>query len=259
MFFFSGIELKLRESDKMDLDELFDRKDLRKRKDKKRAHRHEKEHDDYGKDSLKKMKEEIDELRKRELERTRELDELKKKVEEQSRVSNSQEKEIEYALEFSKDIYLSKGFIESAKWIKDVIAKNMIEEMNTEENKKRFEIAMINKKYSTCLGIRTCARYNRGEICNYGKWHSTHKPDVPWISTTHQKEFKQGTYGEFRQQRTINHEEGNTRQPIQERLGKKNEIRLHSCTLCMEALGSAVGHNVLNCPWIQQKNWNSQE
>ena len=128
--------------------------------------------------------------------------------------------------------------------------------MNKEEYKHRFEIAMINKRSSTCLGIRTCARYNRGEICNYGKWHTTHKPEAPWISSTPKKDFKQGTYGEYRHQKSTNQDEEKTHQSIQDRLGKKNEIRLHSCTLCMEALGSAVGHNVLNCPWIQQKNWN---
>jgi len=37
---------------------------------------------------------------------------------------------------------------------------------------------------------------------------------------------------------------------IQERIGMRNEIRIHSCTFCMEAFGSANGHSILNCPWI---------
>jgi hypothetical protein len=58
------------------------------------------------------MKEEIDELRRKEEERSRELealkDEIKKNVAVQSAI------EVEYALGFDKNVYLSKGFIESA-------------------------------------------------------------------------------------------------------------------------------------------------
>jgi len=241
-----------------DLEDLFDKKELRKRKDKKRSHKNERDYEDYNKDGFKKMKQEIDELRKREIERAKELEDLKKKIDDQSKKSILLENVPEYALNFNKDIYLSKGFIESAKWIKDVIAKNMIEQMNKEENKQRFEIAQINKRSSSCLGIRTCARYNRGEMCNFGKWHTTHKPDQPWSSRHHQNsnEYKQGTYGEYRQRNLSTQTNEDHRQSIQDRLGKKNEIRLHSCTLCMEALGTATGHSVLNCPWILQINWN---
>jgi len=240
-----------------DYEEMFDKKDLRKRKEKKRSHKHEKEYDEFGKDGLKKMKQEIDDLRKRELERTRELEELKKKIDDRDKKAICQQIVVEYALQFSKDIYLSKGFIESAKWIKDVVAKNMIEKMNDETNKKRFEIALLNKKHSTCLGIRTCARYNRGEVCNFGKWHTTHKPETHWSTMQKQRldEPIRGTYGEYRQRNLTRQSNEECRQPIQDRLGAKNEIRLHSCTLCMEALGTASGHNVLNCPWILQNNW----
>jgi len=240
-----------------DIEDLFDRKDLRKKKDKKRSHKHDKEYEEYNKDSFKKMKEEIDEMRKREMNRTKELEELKRIVVEQN--INVQEREPEYALQFSRTEYLSKGFIESAKWIKEVVAKNMIEKMNEDGNFERFEIAMLNKKHSTCLGIRTCARYNRGETCNFGKWHSTHKPDVHWPSGSNGVDHQPGTYGAYRLKNGARQANGDNHQSIQDRLGKKNEIRLHSCTLCMEALGSAVGHNVLNCPWILQKNWISKK
>jgi hypothetical protein len=60
---------------------------------------------------------------------------------------------------------LSKGFIESAQWIKNVLAKSLIENMNADVNKKKFETFMMSKKESSHLGVRTCARFNRGEEC----------------------------------------------------------------------------------------------
>jgi len=68
--FITGIVLGLRDDDKMDEssnDELFSRKDLRKKKEKKRSHKATK--DEITKESFKKMKEEIDELRKKESDR----------------------------------------------------------------------------------------------------------------------------------------------------------------------------------------------
>jgi len=235
-------------------EELFSKKELRKKKDKKRA-RQSKEMEDCTKESFKRMKDEIDELRKRELDRAKEFDELKRKIEEQT--CNGQiPRDDDYALKFSKDIYLSKGFIESAKWIKEFVAKNMIDAMNEEKNREKFEVLLRSKKASTYLGIRTCARYNRGEMCNYGKWHSTHKPEVHGGSS--QNQLDQNSYLAHRL-RKANLTEDQIREQqgpsIQDRLGRKNEIRLHACTLCMEALGSANGHSVLNCPWILLKNW----
>jgi len=86
------------------------------------------------------MKDEIDELRKKELDRAKEFAEQKKKIEEHSQYTSSKDAEPEYALQFTKDSYLSKGFIESAKWIKEVVAKNMTEKMYSDENKERFEV-----------------------------------------------------------------------------------------------------------------------
>ncbi len=207
-------------------DDLFERRELRKKKDKKRKNTKDKEKDECSKESFKKMKAEIDELRKQEVKRQRELDELKRKIEEKSE-SPACTSENEYALDFDKNEYLMKGFIESAKWIKTDLAVRMRERMNEPSNMKKFESAMISKSSSIFLGIRTCARFNRGEECNFGRWHTTHKPD--WLS---------------------NH--AMSQQPQRER---KNEMRLHVCTLCMEVFGSAHGHSLLNCPWIFKKNW----
>jgi len=160
-------------------EELFAKRDTRKKKEKKRHHKSSRDKGENTKESFKKMKEELDELRRIETERSKELEFLKKKIEEKEmeKPIGQATKKIEYALGFDKNVYLSKGFIESAQWIKNVVAKQMTEAMNGEENKTRFEAMMISKKSSTYLGYRACARFNRNEECNLGKWHLTHKPE----------------------------------------------------------------------------------
>ena len=227
-------------------EDLFDRKELRKKKDKKRQHKTTREKEECTKESFKKMKEEIDELRKKETERARELEELKKKIEEKEMTPKT--KEVEYTLGFDKIAYLRKGFIESAQWIKNTLAKTMIEKMNEEKNQERFATFMTAKKSSAYLGYRACARYNRGEECSLGKWHLTHKPDGIW--TTRGLARRQDS--ESAQSGSTLHRDGLDKNDHQM---KRNELRLHVCTLCLEALGSAVGHRVLDCPWILKKNW----
>ncbi len=230
--------MKVGEDDLMDgvsNDELFERRDIRKKKDKKRQHKSSRSKDDSSKESFKKMKEELDELRKREIERSKELDDLKKKIEEKE--LSQQSSETEYELGFDKNVYLSKGFIESAQWVQNTLAKAMIEKMNEEHNQEKFQTLIIAKRSSTNLGYRACARYNRNEECNIGKWHLTHKPDGMWTT--------QG----LQRQRDLQQDHRGGANP------RKNELRLHVCTLCLEALGAAMGHRVLDCPWILKKNW----
>ncbi len=247
------MELKIRDHEIMDdvEEDLFDKRDLRKKKEKKRAHKT-RDMEDCTRESFKKMKDEIDELRKRETDRSKELEDLKRKIDEQGKKSEI-DKEPEFALGFDRDEYLKKGFIESAKWIKETISKNMNEKMNDEMNRVRFEVLLTSKKTSTHIGIRTCARYNRGEFCPFGKWHSTHKPDTAWPHSSTGERPK--TYRDHNQERDRTAEVNQQPPSIQDRLGKRNEIRIHSCTLCMETFGSAIGHSVLNCPWILKKNW----
>jgi len=240
--------LKVRDEDKMDEssnDELFGRRELRKKTEKKkRSHKTSKEKkDEYSKECFKKMKQEIDELRKKEVERARELEELKQQIVTNGSMSLEKEKEkekVEYALGYSLDEYLDKGFIESAQWIKNVIAKNMSEKMMQDQHKTKFIATSINKKASTHMGIRTCARYNRGEDCNLGKWHPTHTSSPLWICND-------------ARQRITGHQQRDLHQ--NDLPNRRNELRLHACTLCLEALMSINGHSVLNCPWIQKKNW----
>ena len=231
-------------------EDLFDRKDLRKKKEKKRTHKQtnsRNEKDDYAKESIKKMRDELLELRKKEADRAKEFEELKRKIEEQEKRQEKKQSDDDilpdYVLEFNKELYLNKGFIESAKWIKDVVAKNMSDKMVSEKNKTRFEALITVKKRSCYLGVRACARFNRGELCHSGKWHTTHRPDGLW--TRHGPAGRQEVEGSSAEQ-----------QGRADHQSRKNELRLHACTLCLEALGAAYGHTVLDCPWILKKNWN---
>jgi len=220
------------------MDDLLTKKDSRKRKergkDKKRAHKQTIENEDLTKESFKRMREELDELRRKELERAKELDELKKKIDNRDDVKKSRIIEPAYEFGFSKEEYLNRGFIDSAKWVKENLSKKVMEKMLDSTNKSKFEAMMTAKRSSAYLGIRTCARFNRDEPCQQGKWHMTHKPEALWTR-----------HGRQHQQQEVD----------QSPDGKRNELRLHACTLCFEALGAAYGHSVIKCPWIMKKNF----
>ncbi len=219
--------------DDADYEDLLERRDVRRKKEKKRHHKSAKDRDESAKESFKKMKEELDELRKKENERSRELDELKKMIGEKE-IQSSQS---EFELGFDKNVYLSKGFIESAQWIQNCLAKRMVEKMNEDSNKEKFSKLVVAKNSSTNIGYRACARFNRSEVCDLGKWHLSHKPDGLWT-----------THGMQRRRDCLDKQSGTNQT-------RRNELRLHVCTLCLEALGAAMNHCLLDCPWILKKNW----
>jgi len=66
------------------------------------------------------------------------------------------------------------------------------------------------------IGVRTCPVFNRLEFCAL-KWHHNTK-----LSNT-----------------------GRVRA----------DLRIHCCTLCLEALGIICGHPLLRCPWIYEDTW----
>lgn len=225
------------------------KKVVKRKKDKKRHRREERERemDEFNKETFKKMKQEIEEMRKKETEREKELEDLKNRIDSRDLEKEIPITKVEYALDFDRDVYLRKGFIESAKWIKEVTAANLMEKMNEEKHKKRFESLTLAKRASIHLGMRTCARFNRGEECNLGRWHMTHKdasepirPKQLW-TRNHQQQQHQTTTDRS------------------EVYSRRNEIRLHACTLCLDTFGAAFGHSALNCPWILKKNWKEDE
>jgi len=115
-FNISEFEIGVREDEFMEdiENESLDDKRKHKRTKESKRHRNVKETDEYSKESFKKMKEEIDELKRNELNRARELEELKQKIRSRDDVQANSQTEPEYALGFDKNEYLKKGFIESA-------------------------------------------------------------------------------------------------------------------------------------------------
>ena len=108
---------------KMDDDE---RMEFLKEKDeleKKNRKRHKKESKEKSKKSKESKSDECVERMKKE------MDEMKKKIDELEKIGKLDKI---YALDFDVHEYLSKGFIESAKWISNTIAVNMKERMKSD-------------------------------------------------------------------------------------------------------------------------------
>lgn len=169
-------------------------------------------------ESVKKLKTEMDEMRKT-------IARLSA-----SKESTSEEKQKqEYALGFDPNEYLSKGFIESANWIAETIAVRMKARMNESEDKwKVFKMV----KEPDMRSLVTCVTYNRGEFCRQGSWHTVLKRNP--LEPTGAERFGR---------RDID-------------LGtNREELRVHACTLCWKALGVLSMHGVMNCPWIIEDNW----
>jgi len=66
------------------------------------------------------------------------------------------------------------------------------------------------------VGVRTCPVFNRIELCPV-KWHH------------------------------------NTKMAKSGRM--RADLRIHCCTLCLEALGVICGHPLFRCPWIYEDTW----
>jgi hypothetical protein len=67
------------------------------------------------------------------------------------------------------------------------------------------------------IGNKACAGYNRGIPCR-NKWHTFNRAAT-------------------------------NRKPESE------DLRLHCCALCMEALGILSGHPLVECPWTREATW----
>jgi hypothetical protein len=151
-------------------------------------------------------------------EKDEELKRLQKEVEEWKAKAQEMEKDKKMtnrALGFTVEEYMGKNYIEAARWIATEIKQAFKERM--EERPEHFYwTKLVRGKYS--MGARTCARFNRGEYCNNGKWHVLSK-------------------------RTDDQEEPD------------KELRLHGCTLCLETLGIWSVHPVVDCQWLFERTW----
>ncbi len=66
------------------------------------------------------------------------------------------------------------------------------------------------------VGAKACAGYNRGSPCR-SKWHTFSR--------------QTGAYSGV------------------------EDLRLHCCALCLDALGLISGHPLVECPWINESSW----
>jgi hypothetical protein len=107
-----------------------------------------------------------------------------------------------YALDFDKQKYLDLGFLESAKWVADILAKKMLKRMETDKEKKFSGLLKMKSNWKT-IGVRTCARFNRGEYCYRGQWH------------TSLRRLTGGPDGQVVEQQ------------------QREDLRIHACTLCL--------------------------
>jgi len=145
--------------------------DERKKKEKKAKKRTKKERDDDNMDEdskrkFAKLQNEMDEMRKKILTLTSTKD-----TPLVSQTSNLRT----YALGFSTDEYLSQGFIASANWIAEKIAKNMRDRMMKMEDRWRVFKHLKTVEYNGGKSIVPCVTFNRGEGCRLGIWHTTLK------------------------------------------------------------------------------------
>lgn len=208
-------EFEMNEDEKMD---ILGAKDKRGKKERKRQQKESKRKESTSEESYKKLKEELEEWKNKAIE-------YEKK--------NKEEKTQEgYALEFKKEEYLAMGFMESSHWVAKTLAKRLNSKIREE---KKYEFMF--KLSGQITGARTCARYNRGEECNLGKWHTSVKKLEREADTG---ASRTGTSRTFQR---------NSKQ------GAREELRLHACTLCSEAFGLLSEHMILSCPWIQPCTW----
>ena len=153
-----------------------------------------------------------------------ELKRLQKEVDEWKAKAGQMEKEKKinsFALGFTVEKYMTLSYVMAAKWIAIEIRQAFRERMD-EQPENFFWTKLVKGKYS--MGARTCARFNRGEYCNNGKWHAL-------------KVYKKP-------------EEAEEQDADKE---AERDLRLHGCTLCVEALGIWSVHPVIECPWVLER------
>ena len=165
------------------------------------------------KEALKRVSDEMEKMRSDNEKMRNEMDELRS-----MRTSGTL---VQFALGFRPQEYLAMSYVKSAEWVAGPLTTRMKALMK--RHAPYFEAyAMLGGIDN--MGIRTCAKYNRGEYCPT-KWHKNDKP--------------------------IRAEEGHQAGPARTRC----ELRLHCCVLCVESIGVIVGHPLMNCPWIQTSTW----
>ncbi len=157
----------------------------------------------------------------------KEMEEMRRtivKLQANSSTAKNQEEEKAYALGFDPNEYLALGFIESTNWIAEKLAVRLRARMNEHPDKW-----LVLKKFNPpeVKSLVTCVAYNRGDTCRLDKWHTVLKKTA-----------------------------SNPENDIRQRLNRmEEELRVHACTLCWKGIGVLSMHQVMDCPWILEKNW----
>ena len=146
---------------------------------------------------------------------TKEMDELRSEL---SKIRGETTANLGFAFGFSPGEFNSMNYTKGLAWIETELAVKVKAE--AAKFPKHFEMSkMMGEMKHT--GIRVCARFNRGEGCQF-PWHVHNKPN------------KKGQ-------------------------GQHRELRLHCCAVCAEAFGIWAGHQLMDCPWIKTETWSALE
>ncbi len=218
LFSDTEMEMTVDERERLSFLGKSDEKKKKEKKAKKRTRKDcdEDKMDDNSKNKFAKLQKEMDEMRKKIL--------ILTSTKETPPVSQASDIRT-YALGFSPEEYLSQGFIASANWISEKIAKNMRDRMSKMEERWKAFKQIKNAEYNGVKSIVPCVTFNRGEGCRLGIWHTTLK------------------------------KYSNNESDLARRLLTREELRVHCCTLCLKALGVICMHSVIDCPWILEENW----
>jgi hypothetical protein len=153
-----------------------------------------------------------------------EMQELREEMEKMKRLASKNA----FALEFNVEKYKQMCFIDSAVYA----AKDLKEAMKSRMKKSMgyFEPYHLVRGCKQ-VNAKTCARYNQGAPC-YEQWHFNQKLERRTDQSTSEAAMTP-------KKRWSNHE----------------ELRLHCCVLCLEALEIICGHPLIRCPWIREQTW----
>ena len=142
---------------------------------------------------------------------TQEMDEIRNEL---TRIRGDQAINSGYAFGFSPVEFNSMNYTAGLTWIAGELSAKVKAEAAKYPN--FFKMA----KMFECIkpmGVRICARFNRGESCKPG-WHVHSKPN------------RSGQ-------------------------GQHRELRLHCCAVCAEAFNVLAYHHTLSCPWLKPDTW----
>ena len=157
--------------------------------------------------------------------KSREMQELKDEMDKMKSLAAKNA----FAFDFNVEQYKQMCFIDSAVYAAKVLKVAMKERMM--KNKSFFEPFQLVRGCKQ-VNAKTCARFNQGSNC-YDQWHVNQKLErKPEQSTSADAQLTP-----------------------KKRWSHQEDLRLHCCVLCMEALEIISGHPLVRCPWVREVTW----